>query len=210
MGAGDHVPTSLEQLGCEVTLLSPVDLAQGDLSRFDAIIAGVRAWNVREDLRVNAPRLREFMERGGTVIMQFNTTDNPFSGAPAPSSGIGPFPLRIGRDRVSVEEAPVKLLKPGHLLLESPNLIRPEDFNGWVQERGLYFPGEFDSHYETIMEMNDPGEKPLNSGILYARVGQGAYIYTPLAWFRQLPAGVPGAFKLFANLLSAGRSTPKQ
>jgi len=207
MGAGDMVPASLEQLGCEVTMLSPADLAQGDLSRFDAIVAGIRAWNVREDLRLNVSRLHDYMERGGTVVFQFNTTDNPFFNAePTQTSGIGPFPLRIGRDRVSVEEAAVKILKPGHLLLESPNVIRPEDFNGWVQERGLYFPGEFDSHYETVLEMNDPSEKPLTSGILYARVGQGAYVYTPLALFRQLPAGVPGAFKLFANLLSAGRA----
>jgi LmbE family N-acetylglucosaminyl deacetylase len=211
MGAGDMVPASLEQLGCEVTMLSRDDLAQGDLSRFDAIVTGVRAWNVRMDLRMNAHRLHAYVERGGTLLVQFNTTEgNPFSGEPSPISGIGPFPMRLSRDRVSVEEVPVKLLKPGHPLLESPNVIRPDDFSGWVQERGLYFPTDLDQRYECLLEMSDPGEKPLQSGIVFARVGRGAYIYTPLAWFRQLPAGVPGAFKIFANLLSAGGAAPRQ
>lgn len=213
MGAGDLVPASLEQLGCEVTLLPPEDLANGDLSRFDAIVTGVRAWNVRMDLRINAPRLHAYVERGGTLLVQFNTTEGgSFGAAPAPIAGLGPFPLRLSRDRVSVEEAPVRILSPGHILLASPNVIRPEDFTGWVQERGLYFPAglDLDPRYECPLEMNDPGEKPLRTGIVYARVGRGAYIYTPLAWFRQLPAGVPGAFKLFANLLSAGRAAAER
>lgn len=204
MGAGDMIPASLEQLGCTVTMLSAADLAQGDLSRFDAIVAGVRAWNVREDLRVNATRLQEFMERGGTFVVQFNTSVDE-----AQLQGIGPYPMYLSRDRVAVEEAPVKILKPGHVLLESPNPVRAEDFDGWVQERGLYYPANFDVRYECLIETNDPGEKPLASGILYARVGKGAYVYTPMAWFRQLPAGVPGAFKLFANILSAGRAAAR-
>lgn len=207
MGAGDMVPASLEQLGCEVTMLSSADIAGGDLSRYDAIVTGVRAWNVRPELRVNAARLHAYVENGGTLVVQFNTTEGPaFGGEPSGIQGLGPYPLRLSRDRVSVEEAPVRILKPGHLLLESPNRVRLEDFDGWVQERGLYFPSDLDPRYECLLEMNDPGERPLNSGIVYARAGQGAYIYTPLAWFRQLPAGVPGAFKIFANLLSAGRA----
>ncbi len=211
MGAGDMVPASLEQLGCEVQMLSAADLAGGDLGRFDAIVTGVRAWNVRPELRVNASRLHAYVERGGTLLIQFNTTEGPgFGGEPSGIPGLGPFPFKLSRDRVSVEEAPVKVLRSGHLLLEKPNRIQAEDFNGWVQERGLYFPTELDPRYERLIEMNDPGEKPLQSGIVFARAGKGAYIYTPLAWFRQLPAGVPGAFKIFANLLSAGRTVSAQ
>ncbi|MCC7343132.1 MAG: PIG-L family deacetylase, partial [Bryobacterales bacterium] len=119
---------------------------------------------------------------------------------------IGPYPLEIGRDRVSVEDAPVTILKPGHPLLNLPNKIRERDFAGWVQERGLYFPSKFDDRYETVIATHDPGEKPLADGILYARFGKGVFIYTSYSWFRQLPAGVPGAFRLFANMLSAGKT----
>lgn len=206
MGSGDFVPEALRELGCEVTLLDEAQLAHGDLSAFDAIVAGVRAWNVRADLRAAHARLRDYMERGGTLVVQYNTLEG--FGPEASDSilrNVGPFPLRIGRNRVTVEEAPVKLLLPDHPLLGRPNRITAADFDGWVQERALYFPAEWDARYEALLETADPGEPPERGGLLFARVGKGAYIYTSYAWWRQLPAGVPGAWRIFANLVSAGR-----
>lgn len=208
MGAGDDIPQALEQIGAHVTLLSEADLTRGDLSRFDAIVAGVRAYNTRPDLVASHQRLLHYIEQGGTYLVQYNTTQNLGAGAASPGAGlqIGPYPLEIGRDRVSVEDAPVTILKPGHPLLNLPNKIRERDFAGWVQERGLYFPSKFDDRYETVIATHDPGEKPLADGILYARFGKGVFIYTSYSWFRQLPAGVPGAFRIFANMLSAGKT----
>ena len=199
MGAGDEVPRALGQLGCEVTLLTPEDLARGDLSRFDAIVAGVRAYNVRPDLTANQQRLLDYMQQGGTLVVQYNT---------AGAQGAGPYPLQVGGSRVTVEEAPVTFPNPQHVLLNTPNKIGPEDFTGWVQERGLNFPSQWDPRYETVFESHDPGEQPLPGGTLYARYGKGAYVYTAYAWFRELPAGVPGAFRIFANFLSAAKSAP--
>jgi hypothetical protein len=205
MGAGDEVPRALEQLGCEVTMLSADDLARGDLSRFDAIVTGVRAYNVRADLAANRQRLMDYVERGGTLVVQYNTADARSSlGSQSP----GPYPLQLGNSRVTVEEAPVSFPNPNHPLLNTPNKITEEDFRGWVQERGLNFPSQWDPQYETLFESHDPGEGPLPGGNLYARYGKGAYIYTAYAWFRQLPAGVPGAFRIFANFLSAGKAMP--
>ncbi len=208
MGAGDDIPQALKQIGAHVTLLSEADLTRGDLSRFDAIVAGVRAYNTRPDLVASHQRLLNYMAHGGTFLVQYNTTQNLGAGASDPGTGlqIGPYPLEIGRDRVSVEDAPVTILKPSHPLLNLPNKIRPEDFSGWVQERGLYFPSKFDARYETVVASHDPGEKPLASGILCTKFGKGVFIYTSYSWFRELPAGVPGAFRIFANLLSAGKT----
>lgn len=207
MGAGDEVPAALRQLGCEVTLLGAADLAGGDLARFDAIIAGVRAWNVREDLRANYARLREYVENGGTVVTQYNVLEGFFgSGDQSIFKNIGPFPVKYGRDRVTVEEAPVEMLSASHPLLTTPNRIGARDFDGWVQERGLYFPAEWDAHYEPLLSMHDPGEAPLKGAVLAARHGKGLYILTSLSFFRQLPAGVPGAYRLFANLVSGGKA----
>jgi len=187
-------------------MLEPGDLAHGDLSRFDAIVTGVRAWNVREDLRANHGRLRSYMEAGGTVVVQYNIQDGIFFGSdPGTLKNVGPYPMKIGRERTTVEEAPVSFLLQDHRLLQMPNRISPADFDGWVQERALYFPSEWDSKYEAILECHDPGEEPRKSGLLYAHVGKGTYIYTSYSWFRQLPAGVPGAFRIFSNLISAGR-----
>lgn len=208
MGAGDKVPAALEQLGCQVTLLEAEDLARGDLSAYEAIVTGVRAYNVRPDLRANQQRLLAYVEQGGTLIVQYNVLDRPTPGAPDPLARLGPFPLRVGRERVSVEEAPVEFLRPDHPLLTAPNRISAADFDGWVQERGLYFAQEWDARYEPLWAMADPGEKPLAGGTLYARYGKGVYIFTALSWFRQLPAGVPGAYRIFANLLSAGKVAP--
>jgi LmbE family N-acetylglucosaminyl deacetylase len=206
MGAGDDVPAALRQLGCEVTLLESTDLARGDLDGFDAIVTGVRAFNVRADLRANFHRLLAYMERGGTLVVQYNVL--PFGGQGAGLDRIGPYPLRIGRGRVSVEEAPVRFLNPDHPLLRAPNPITAADFEGWVQERGLYFASEWDPRYEPLFESHDPGEGPLAGGTLIARYGRGAYVFTAYSWFRQLPAGVAGAYRIFANLLSAAKVLP--
>lgn len=208
MGAGDEIPQALAQIGGHVTLLGEGDLSRGDLSRFDVIVAGVRAYNTRPDLVANQKRLLDYVAQGGTFLVQYNTTQNLGAGAlnPGETLQIGPYPLEIGRDRVSVEEAPVTILKPDDPLLNRPNKIRPQDFTGWVQERGLYFPSKFDSRYQTVIGSHDPGEAELDSGILYTKFGKGVFLYTSYSWFRELPAGVPGAFRLFANLLSAGKT----
>jgi LmbE family N-acetylglucosaminyl deacetylase len=205
MGAGDLMPGAIEQLGCQVTLLEPAELSRGDLSSYDAIVTGVRAYNVRPDLRANQQRLLAYVEAGGTLIVQYNVLERPAGDGRDPLARIGPYPLRIGRGRVSVEEAEMRPLRPDHPLLGAPNRLSSEDFEGWVQERGLYFAEQWDSRYEPLWEAADPGEEPLAGGTLVARYGQGVFIYTALSWFRQLPAGVPGAYRIFANLLSAGK-----
>ena len=212
MGAGDEIPQALEQIGAKLTLLSEADLSRGDLSQYDAIVAGVRAYNTRPDLVASHKNLLAYVEKGGTYIVQYNTTRNFGAGTADPVEGLqlGPYPFEIGRDRVSVEDAPVAILKPGHPLLSAPNKIRKEDFDGWVQERGLYFPAKFDPRYETVIATHDPNESPLSGGILYAKSGKGVFIFTSYSWFRQLPAGVPGAFRLFANMLSAGKLIAKK
>lgn len=206
MGAGDEVPAALEQMGAEVTLLDSRELLQGDLSRFDAIVTGVRAWNNRGDLRAAHQRLRDFAREGGAVVVQYNIQDGVFFGSEAGSlKNLGPLPLRIGRERVTVEEAPVRFLLPDHPLLHAPNRITLADFENWVQERGLYFASEWDPGYDALLELSDPGEQPLRGSLLAARTGKGIYIITSLSFFRQLPAGVPGAYRLFANLVSGGK-----
>ncbi|MCC6859682.1 MAG: PIG-L family deacetylase [Bryobacterales bacterium] len=207
MGAGDEVPGALRQLGCDVALLSPQDLASGDLSRFNAIVTGVRAYNVRPDLRANQDRLLEYVRGGGTLVIQYNVAEGgPGSRETGALQKIGPAPLRIGRARVSVEEAPVTFTSPGSPLLNAPNRITPADFEGWVQERGLYFASQWDPAYQTVLETHDPGEAPQAGGMLYLRYGKGVYVFSAYSWFRQLPAGVPGAYRIFANLLSAGKT----
>ena len=205
MGAGDQVPEALGQLGCQVTRLSARELSESDLSGFDAIVTGVRAYNVRADLRANQQRLLDYVRNGGTLIVQYNVAEGgPFGGRRSGDlAHIGPYPLEVGRGRVSVEEAPVRFLAPDHPLMVSPNHISERDFEGWIQERGLYFASEWDSHYQPVLETHDPGEKPLEGGMLYTRYGKGVYIFSAFSWFRELPAGVPGAYRIFANMLSA-------
>jgi hypothetical protein len=201
VGAGDDVPSALRQLGCSVTILSDEDLETGDLGRFDAIVAGVRAYNTREKLRRASSRLLEYVHAGGRYIVQYNTRQQ------TDTVRFSPYSFRITSDRVSSETAPVTLADPGHVLLSTPNAITAADFEGWVQERGLYFAGDWSPAFETPLECHDPGEEPRKGGLLYARYGEGYFIYTGLSFFRQLPAGVPGAYRLFVNLLSqdAGR-----
>ena len=197
MGAGDEEPDALRQLGLDVTLLGAEDLRAGDLSKFDAIVAGVRAYNVRQDLRAYQSRLLDYVNNGGTYVVQ-NVRENV--------PGIGPYPFTISAGnsaRVTVEESPVTFTHPDSPLLQTPNKIGPRDFEGWVQERGTYFLTEWDPRYQTVLSANDPGEKPMDGGEIWTRYGKGVFIYTAYVWFRELPAGVPGAFRIFANMLSA-------
>jgi LmbE family N-acetylglucosaminyl deacetylase len=196
-GSGDAVPEALAQLGYEVTTLDDGDLERADLSRFDAIVTGARAYNTRPRLRAMQPRLLEYVKSGGTLLMQYNTT------ADGPLGELGPYPFTVSRDRVTVEEAPVTLLHPEDPLMRTPNVIGPADFDGWVQERGLYFASPWDPRYTTLLSCHDPGEPARDGGLLVARYGKGVYTYCAYALFRQLPAGVPGAWKLLANLVSA-------
>ena len=199
MGSGDRIPEALEQLGATVTLLSKDDLASGDLGRFDTVILGIRAVSTRPDVPAARERLLGYVHDGGTLVVQYNTLSRR-RGSP---SVLAPYPLTPSSDRVSVEDAALRMLKPDHALLAGPNRITPADFEGWVQERGLYFMSEWDPRYDALLESNDPGEPPRRGGLLYARHGKGVYIFTGYSWFRQLPAGVPGAYRLFANLVSA-------
>lgn len=199
MGAGDDVPQALRQVGYDVTLLTDDDLERADLSHYDAIVTGVRAYNARPRMKSAHMRLLDYAKNGGTLVVQYNST----SPQPLLVDPPGPYPFKVTTDRVTVEEAPVTLLKPAHPLLTTPNRITAADFDGWVQERGLYFVRDFDPRYETILASNDPGEPAKDGGELYTRYGKGVFIYTSYAWFRQLPAGVPGAYKLFVNLVSA-------
>ena len=279
MGAGDEVPGSLRQIGCEVTLLSPEDLTRGDLSKFDAIVTGVRAWNTRADLRATYQRLFDYTQNGGTLVVEYSRPEGgagrgggasgpapaaapapaadaqannaaPAAGggrggrgggrgagrgaaaaadpnappAPAPpppprgpvatelvdATGflehIGPYPIHVANDRVTVEEAPISFPNPKLALLHAPNEITSADFDGWVQERGLYFADRWDSRYQSVLESHDPGDDPQPGGMLYVKYGKGAYVFSAYDWFRELPSGVPGAYRVFANMLSAAKT----
>ncbi len=210
-GAGDDVPGALEQLGVKVQMLSAADLAFGDLGRFPVIVTGIRAYNNNEDLRANNSRLLDYVFRGGTLIVQYvRPIERPARGSAGSPFLFGPYPMSVSEsDRITVEDSPVKILEPGNPIFNQPNKITEADFSGWVQERGLYFMDTWDSHYQALLSGNDPGDKPQNGGMLYTQYGKGHYIYTAYAWFRQLPAGVPGAFRIFANMLSLGQAASK-
>jgi LmbE family N-acetylglucosaminyl deacetylase len=206
-GAGDEVPDALRQIDIDVTLLSPGDLVRADLSKYDAVVTGVRAFNTRPDLRANYQRLFDYAQNGGTVVVQYNVLEGgPFGGNPALLDHVGPYPIKVSRDRVTVEEAPVTFPNPQNPVLHVPNEITHHDFDGWVQERGLYFANEWDPKYQSVLETHDPGEQPMPGGMLYTKCGKGVYIFTAYSWFRELPAGVPGAFRIFANMLSAAKA----
>ena len=198
-GAGDEVAASLAQLGIPVTFLTADDLSRGDLSAYDTIVVGIRAYGVREDLQAYNHRLLDYVENGGTLVVQYNQYDMP-------RGDFGPYPFTINRphDRVTVEEASITFVDPDHPAINTPNKISEADFEGWVQERGLYFMGDWDERYTPVLASNDPGEDPKLGGMMVAEIGQGRYVYTGYAFFRQLPAGVPGAYRLFSNLISLG------
>ena len=196
MGSGDEVPDALRRMGVDVTLIDRERLATGDLSRFDTIVVGVRASEARPDFVANQARLRAYMERGGTLIVQYQQTDYVDRKLP-------PFPVESpGNSRVTDETAAVRILSPTHPVFTFPNRITAADFNGWVQERNLYSFGTFDPRYTPLLESADPGEAAQRGGEVIAQVGKGWYVYTSYSWFRQLRAGVPGAYRQFANLIS--------
>ena len=199
-GAGDEVPAALRQIGYNVTMLTEKEFNE-DLSKFDAVVVGVRAYNTEERLKFYQKKLMEYVEKGGNMVVQYQVNNN----LQKIEGGMGPFPFKVSRERVTVEEAEIRFLKPESPLLNFPNKITNKDFDNWIQERGLYFANEWDPKFETILSSNDPTENPLDGGLLYTKFGKGNYIFTGYAFFRQLPAGVSGAYRLFANLISVGK-----
>ena len=203
-GAGDDTAAALEQLGYKVTTLTSALLTPDKLKDFDAVVIGVRAFNVNNDLAANLTNLFAYVENGGTVVAQYNRPNG------LNAQRLGPYPISIQGPapqlRVTDEEVPVSFLAPDNPALTTPNKIGPGDFDGWFQERGAYFPSSWDrDHYTAVLAMSDPGEAPLQGSLLVAKYGKGYYVYTGLAFFRQLPQGVPGAYRLFANLVSLGK-----
>jgi LmbE family N-acetylglucosaminyl deacetylase len=196
-GAGDAVPESLRQIGYTVKEINPTEITAENLQKFDAIVLGIRAYNVVDELKFKQKLLLDYVEKGGNMIVQYNTNRGVDVAAP--------FTLKLSRDRVTDEFAEVTILDEDHPLLNYPNKITQEDFKGWVQERGLYFPTIWSDEYRPLLSMNDKGETPKLGSLLIAKYGKGNYIYTGLSFFRELPAGVSGAYKLFANMLSVGK-----
>lgn len=198
MGAGDNIPSSLKQIGYQVEILNNELLSTEKLQQFDAIILGIRAYNTIDRLKIYQPTLLEYVKEGGTMIVQYNTSSDLVT------ERLGPYPLSLSRDRVTVEDSRVKILEPDHPVLNFPNKITEHDFEGWVQERGLYFPNKWSKEYVPLLSTHDPGESPKTGGLLVASYGKGYYIYTGYSWFRELPAGVPGAYRIFTNMISIG------
>jgi LmbE family N-acetylglucosaminyl deacetylase len=207
MGAGDDIPQALRRLGYEVDLLSDEALAREDLARFDAIVLGIRAYNTRPALQTLKERLHAYVAAGGTEVVLYTVnTGFPGINAAMVTDTIGPYPFKVGRKRVTDETAPVRLLQPGHPVFHRPNELTAKDFEGWVQERSLYHAEGWDARYTPLLGMADPGEAEDQGALVVAQHGKGHYVYTGLAFFRQLPDGVPGATRLFANLLALGHA----
>lgn len=199
MGAGDEIPKSLQQMGYEVEIIKPEAISAEKLSPFDVVITGIRAYNVVNALAYKQKTLLDFVKNGKTMIVQYNTLDDLVS------KEMAPFPLKISRDRVTEEDAEVRFLAPNHPVLNYPNKITVDDFKGWKQEQGLYYPSEWDNAFTPILSANDTGEKPKDGALLIAKYGKGNYIYTGLSFFRELPEGVSGAFRLMANMIAIGK-----
>jgi hypothetical protein len=202
MGVGDQVPPAIEQLGARVEMIGPDDLAWGNLSRFDVIVTGVRAYERRDDLRANNKRLLDYVFNGGTLIVQYNKFE--FNEAQ-----YGPYPAKTSSNRVTDELAPVKVLAPHDPLFTTPNEISDAAWKGWVQERGLYFLGEKDPRYRDLVQLEDPfpnNAGPKEGALVEATYGKGRWVYVGLGLWRQLPAGTDGAYQLLANLISMGRA----
>lgn len=197
-GAGDNVANCLKQIGFNVTILNDADLSTVNLSSFKAIVTGIRAFNTSNKLPLQHEKLMEYVKNGGNLLVQYNTN----SRVGPLQSRIGPYPFNISRDRVTDEVSDVMFNNPNHVALKTPNLISRNDFNNWIQERGIYFATELSNEYETILLMNDKNEKAHNGSVIIGKYGKGNFIYTGLSFFRQLPNGVPGAYRLFVNLLS--------
>jgi hypothetical protein len=197
MGSGDGGAEAIRQMGLPVTLLQPDAVRNGSFQELDVVVVGIRAYETRPELVEANGRLLDFARAGGTVVVQYNKYEFP-------AGGFAPYAVSMSRphDRVSDETAAVRILEAGHPVFQTPNRITAADFQGWAQERGLYFLSEWDQRYLPLLEMADPGEAPKRGGLLVAPVGEGVYVYTGLAFFRQFPEGVPGAYRLFANLVA--------
>jgi LmbE family N-acetylglucosaminyl deacetylase len=201
MGAGDEMPRAIRQMGYDVALLSDADLAEGTLSQYDVIVAGIRAANTRPALRLHQNRLLDYVHQGGTYVVQYVTPQR------AEADNLGPYPFTVSRDRVTEEDATVLFVHPDHPLVTVPNRITAADFAGWVQERGLYFADRWDGRYDSVLVCHDGNEPGRAGGLLSARYGRGTFVYCAYAFFRQLPAGIEGAYRLFANILSYRQET---
>ena len=206
MGAGDQVPESLEQIGYQVHQIDVNDLQMGSLQKYDAVVMGIRAYNVLDDLKYKQPILFDYVKNGGTMIVQYNTAGR----WARQFENIAPFDLTLSNDRVTDENAEVSIIAPNNPLMNYPNTIKKSDFDGWVQERGLYFPHQWSTDFTPVLSMSDEGEAKSQGSLLVAPYGEGYYIYTGLSFFREMPAGVSGAYKLFANMLSVGKSEVKK
>ncbi len=199
MGPGDDVPDCLRDMGYKITLLDDNALEESDLSKFNVIIAGIRAYNTRNKLKYAQPRLMNFVRDGGTLIVQYVRPRD------VQVDNIGPYPITLSNERITDEDAKINFVDPNQQLLNFPNKITQKDFEGWIQERGTYFASAWDNKYETVFSGHDSGESDLKGGTLFAHYGKGVFIYSGYVWFRELPAGVPGAYRIFANMISAGR-----
>jgi hypothetical protein len=182
-----------------VDILQKDDVTVDNLNNYDAIVLGVRAFNTVDWLSYKNEELFEYVKRGGTMMVQYNTNRSLVT------EEVAPYPLSLSRDRVTVEEAPVQILDAKHPAMNFPNKITDKDFDGWVQERGLYFPNEWDDNFQALLSSKDPGETAKQGGLLVASYGKGYYVYTGYSWFRELPAGVTGAYRIYSNLLSLGK-----
>jgi len=201
-GAGDLVPEALKQVGYEVHQLSENEILNGDLSGYDAIIVGVRAYNVDPRLVIEQPKLMEYVKNGGNLLVQYNNSNGLVT------KNIGPYPFKVVNERVTDENAKITIIDPNNPVLNYPNKITPADFDGWVQERGLYFTKDADPQYQKVLKMGDPGESSKDGALITTQYGKGRFIYTSLAFFRQLPAGVPGAYRLFINMINKPKTNP--
>ena len=197
-GAGDDVPACLKQLGYDVTILTDELLAKENLAKYNCIITGVRAYNTNERLQVYYAKLMDYVKNGGNLVVQYNTN----SRIGPVGTKVGPYPFTISRDRVTDDNAEVRFTNPKHAVLNYPNAITQKDFDGWVQERGIYFASDIDKNYETVFSINDPDEKASEGSLIVGKYGKGNFVYTGLVFFRELPAGIPGAYRLFTNILS--------
>ena len=200
-GAGDEIPKYLRQIGYEVREIDPNTISEGSLEQFDAVILGIRAYNTVEELAIKQTALLNYVRKGGTMIVQYNTNRQLVL-----EENLAPYELKLSRNRITNENAEVTFLEPGHELMNFPNKIEKKDFDGWVQERGLYFPDSWSRKFTPLFSFTENGEDPMEGSLLVAKYGKGHYIYTGLSFFRELPAGVPGAYKLFTNMISIGRN----
>lgn len=199
MGAGDSLPENLKQIGYEVEIISPQNISSENLERFDAVVLGIRAFNVIQELTYKNKILFDYVKNGGNMLVQYNTSRDVLT------QEIAPYDLELSRERVTDENSEVTFIHKNHPVLNEPNKITEKDFEGWVQERGLYFPNKWSKEFEPILSMHDKGESPLKGSLLVAKYGKGYYVYTGLSFFRELPEGVSGAYRLLANILSLGK-----